>query len=122
MRPPPPTSTLFPYTTLFRSLPPERLGRRLQNAPAARIGHVAQAEPERIDLRGRRHDVDLRLAREDILPRARRAPWSGAERMNSQPLRLHLRTRHVVQDLRRPRSVRHAGVFPLRDLAVAIHR
>src|SRR5438874_4499661 len=39
----PPRSTLFPYTTLFRSQPPRALGRRLDQAPG-RVGALLVPE------------------------------------------------------------------------------
>src|SRR2546428_7948086 len=43
----PPRSTLFPYTTLFRSLPRPRLPRRAESAPDAK-GEVCSGASRRI--------------------------------------------------------------------------
>src|SRR2546426_6438983 len=58
----PPRSTLFPYTTLFRSGLLERLREQLVRPLAALVGSeiVRAVEPDAVDLLGRQefHDVD----------------------------------------------------------------
>src|SRR2546422_5212417 len=60
----PPRSTLFPYTTLFRSLVRERDPGRLRvRGVAAREGELAEPEPRSRALR--RRGGDLRLVRSE---------------------------------------------------------
>src|SRR5438552_14053098 len=63
MIPPPPTSTLFPYTTLFRSLferPP--VVAPLQEEPVLGVRPVDRMPQHHEELRGRQHRRDPRRA------------------------------------------------------------
>src|SRR5438552_15659864 len=63
MIPPPPTSTLFPYTTLFRSLferPP--VVAPLQEEPVRGVRAVDRMPQHHEELRGRQHRRDPRRA------------------------------------------------------------
>src|SRR5256885_14508113 len=59
----PPRSTLFPYTTLFRSLQPALDGQR---APVGRGPGIAEVEAAHVLVAGRRHAVGA--ADEDAAP------------------------------------------------------
>src|SRR5438093_8424552 len=60
MRRPPPTSTLFPYTTLFRSRRPRRRARRTRAVAGARSGRLREVlPPGRRDRRAGDVDEDL---------------------------------------------------------------
>src|SRR5207245_10680251 len=54
--PPPPRATLFPYTTLFRSLRQLALDRRARE-PSAGAGHLPRAAQERPDHRAQHRAV-----------------------------------------------------------------
>src|SRR5262249_62225501 len=75
--PRPPSPTLFPYTTLFRSLPRERRGvRGPRGARADRLGHRRHAPPALPRVRARLlrdllHRPRRRAARDHELPRER---------------------------------------------------
>src|SRR5438045_5443986 len=74
MIPPPPTSTLFPYTTLFRSLPgrEHRLG---QGAGAFALQPAGRSEEHTSELQSLRHLVCRLLLekKKTHIPRARPA-------------------------------------------------
>src|SRR5947207_12029484 len=86
MLPPPPISTLFPYTTLFRSpiLPPVQLPRAPPRAGAPgpppiavrRLGHGASQIPARHAAR----DVDRALSAAPQDPRRSSAVWRDLQR------------------------------------------
>src|SRR5258706_1291425 len=86
-------------------LPSEGIGRRLQHTAQTDVRGVAEAELQRIDLRRGGHDVDLRLAGEDVRPRAGSAPGTGCEGMHTRPtaadVGLQADVRHVVEHLGR---------------------
>src|SRR2546429_3787858 len=79
----PPRSTLFPYTTLFRSLPVARLRGDDPADPAAGIVHVARVAGDQ---------VDVRVA--DRLPRGRTRSEEHTSELQS---RLHLVCRLLLE-------------------------
>src|SRR3712207_4756654 len=97
----PPRSTLFPYTTLFRSGGGGLAGRRLRRAPTAAApdrgegGRVAPEDPRRgRERRVRPHAPHVPLPRQRGLPRRRRG----------------LGTARAREERRRPRRLPGRGV------------
>src|SRR2546429_9597693 len=63
---PPPRSTLFPYTTLFRSLRLPRRGAALERVHGHRLGRVPRPGQGRALLRGRALDGQAQRADDDL--------------------------------------------------------
>src|SRR5437870_8142966 len=91
IRPPPPNSTLFPYTTLFRSRPARlradrgaRAGTR-QSARAARAARRARSEEHTSELQSRGHLVCRLLLEKKKSSNSRRRRGRAAGR---RPLRI----------------------------------
>src|SRR5207253_10577712 len=67
----PPTSTLFPYTTLFRSFRSPSHHHALRRAPAFQRGPQSTVEAEAVDRRRARQRADAQQARAGPLEAAR---------------------------------------------------
>src|SRR3712207_7075155 len=94
----PPRSTLFPYTTLFRSLQRRALDRREERATARRARGLA-VEPER-------HADDDRAAARDDDAALARAP-DGLERSEEHTSELQSRQYLVCRLLLEKKKIRH---------------
>src|SRR3989442_11720572 len=82
----PPRSTLFPYTTLFRSLPPRPRGRCLGEAPRARLDH--------------RRAVDLRERSEEHTSELQSRPHLVCRLLLEKKKKcVHLRTHRSIRTL-----------------------
>src|SRR2546422_11354997 len=100
----PPRSTLFPYTTLFRSLPRRRAslplrrrGRRLEHLDAARVLEVPQAELDWVGAGRRRQLVHERLVRIGVLHAPGRADPGRTERRRFEPVYERVRVREWIR-------------------------
>src|SRR5205814_10289539 len=91
--PPPPRSTLFPYTTLFRSAIPEHVERPLSREEVASLLRAALEEPARQGRLSRALSLRDRLAGED----------RKSTRLNSS----HLGISYAVFCLKKKKKTKH---------------
>src|SRR3712207_8554957 len=95
----PPRSTLFPYTTLFRSQLPRRLARDRRGA--ARAAGVARARDQRRE-RPRGGELPLRLRLHGLQARARRLVGRSEEHTSELQSRQYLVCRLLLEKKKTP--------------------
>src|ERR1039458_6029168 len=95
----PPRSTLFPYTTLFRSSPLRTATRRQSATPMVRNRKPDRSEEHTSELQSLRHLVCRLLLEKKIGDRKRDAPYRRAARDRQQP-----RADHRGTDQQKPRE------------------